>query len=199
MFFSILFFKWFKIHVSQPLARRLAPRGISGNDITVLGIAIAAAAGVSFMFHHFILGGLLFIASECCDEMDGDFARERGESGPQGYVVDNIADRLCELFGLVGLFVFFDDPLAKLLVMVTLVVMHLASALRLHIERLGIDGDNGLLRKRRLTMIVGLSTIAHGLFGEEKIVLFSMAVIGIFACITAGQRIIVIRAHFRDR
>ena len=195
--FSIFFFTVFKIRVSQPLARRLAPLGVSGNAVTALGIGISVAAGVAFMFHHFIVGGLLFIASECCDEMDGDFARERGESGPQGYVVDNIADRLCELGGLAGIFMAFENPYVKLLVMLATVVTHLASTLRLHIERLGLDGDHGLLRKRRLTMFVGLSAIVHAVLAEEHVLPASMLVVLVFACITAGQRIHVLRAHFR--
>src|SRR5665647_1552446 len=87
------------VHVlSRMLVDRLEPTGVSPNMVSVLGAAMAAAAGASFLLLPWpaaAFAGLVFgVAWHVFDGADGQLARRTGRASPNGELVDGICDHV---------------------------------------------------------------------------------------------------------
>ncbi|MCH8848137.1 MAG: CDP-alcohol phosphatidyltransferase family protein [Chloroflexi bacterium] len=99
--------------LSRPIARLLAHTPVTPNQVSVLSLAIAAGAFVSFLYGLHIVGGLLAQLSSIVDGVDGDLARLTGSSSRFGGFLDAVIDRYSDSLILLGVSVWAasgDDP-----------------------------------------------------------------------------------------
>jgi phosphatidylglycerophosphate synthase len=73
-------------------ARILAERGITGNALTGVGLAIGALCLVTIAFGLNAVALVLWLLNRLLDGLDGEVARLRGESSELGAFVDIVAD-----------------------------------------------------------------------------------------------------------
>lgn len=73
-------------------ARILAERGITGNALTGVGLAIGALCLVTIAFELNAVALVLWLLNRLLDGLDGEVARLRGESSELGAFVDIVAD-----------------------------------------------------------------------------------------------------------
>lgn len=67
---------------------------ITPNQITLGSFILSMGAGVAFLFHHWILGALLYQLGYILDIVDGALARVTGQTSPQGALFDLVTDWL---------------------------------------------------------------------------------------------------------
>ena len=88
--------------LSRPIARILSHTPATPNQVSVLSLAIAAGAFVSFVYGLPIVGGLLAQACSIVDGVDGDLARLTGSSSRFGGFLDAVIDRYADALILLG-------------------------------------------------------------------------------------------------
>ncbi len=99
-------YRWFDDIVKYPGGRLLVRLGLTGNQVTVAGLAISVlAATIIALTGQFWLGGLVFLLGACADLFDGAVARLRGtdRTSRLGGWLDTFADKLGEVALLLGM------------------------------------------------------------------------------------------------
>jgi phosphatidylglycerophosphate synthase len=105
---------WSNRRIVHPLSRALVsaliPTGISPNAVSVLGVAMAAAASASYTLMAWpvcaFVGFGFHIAWHVFDGADGDLARRTGRSSTMGELVDGVCDYLSHAVLYLGLALF---------------------------------------------------------------------------------------------
>ena len=100
--------------IVRPAVRRIAPTGVTPNQLTTLRLTTGLVAAAAFAVGGPIwprIGGVIFLLSLLLDRADGELARQTGRSSPLGYRYDLVCDCLATVatfigigFGLVGSF-----------------------------------------------------------------------------------------------
>jgi phosphatidylglycerophosphate synthase len=87
--------------LSRPVARLLAHTPVTPNQVTVLSLLCALAAGWLLVLDHPVWAGLAIHASSVIDGVDGDLARIAGRATRFGAVFDAVLDRYADaaIFG----------------------------------------------------------------------------------------------------
>ena len=90
--------EWLDIHFTRPLgmlwARLFCRLGVHPNVVTLLSIALGAAAGVMFYYPdylHTVIGILLLVWANLYDSADGQLARMTGKKTLWGRILDGFA------------------------------------------------------------------------------------------------------------
>ena len=182
-------------HAEEPAARLLSKMGLSPNILTLLGLALAGGSAYLISTGHFLVGGLVLLASGVFDILDGALARVTHRITPFGAVLDSIADRIAEAGVLLGLMVFYLNPVQKpelILVYLTLTGSVLVSYLRARGEALGVQYSGGVMTRpeRLLLLVLGL------MINQVPIVL---GIIVALTFLTSGQRLLYIWKALRQR
>jgi phosphatidylglycerophosphate synthase len=108
---SLLYrFKPQKDSYVRPFVMQLRDAGVTANEVTALGLCLALGAGVLAYYDHLYAGLVLFVASASCDALDGSLARAARKSTAFGLYFDGVADRLAELFFIIGAVAGKDVP-----------------------------------------------------------------------------------------
>jgi CDP-diacylglycerol--glycerol-3-phosphate 3-phosphatidyltransferase len=105
-------YTWFDNAVKYPGGRTLLRLGLTGNQITLAGLAISALAGVLIAATgSYWLGGLVFLVGATADLFDGAVARLSGAatSSRLGGWLDTFSDKLGEAALLLGLMFALPD------------------------------------------------------------------------------------------
>jgi len=79
--------------LSRRITRRLLDTPVTPNQVSLLNSALAAASGGLLARGSLALGGLLMQFHSVLDGCDGELARARVESSPEGQVLDAVLDR----------------------------------------------------------------------------------------------------------
>lgn len=182
-----LWFKW----VLDPLGGFFNRLGITPNMMTLLGL-IGNSVGAYFLSQgNMLTGGILVLFMTPIDALDGTMARLRGESSNFGAFVDSVTDRYSELIiygGLLYHFLKLGEPLGGLLVFGAAAGSVLVSYVKARAEGLGYEAKVGLLTRAERYIVLAPSLVFNQL-------LIGLAIIAIFANITALQRIWHVRKH----
>jgi phosphatidylglycerophosphate synthase len=88
---------------SIPYGRVCVRLGLTPNILTLIGLALAAGAGVAFWQGRFLLGLVLMLVASIADMLDGATARAGGLGTVFGGVLDHTVDRVGEFFILLGI------------------------------------------------------------------------------------------------
>ena len=93
--------EWADLHFFRPLGMRLvgrlAPLGVTADQVTLAALLVGLLAGHLFLYRSPVrngLGLLLFLVSDILDSADGQLARLRGGSTRCGRILDGISDNL---------------------------------------------------------------------------------------------------------
>ena len=188
-----LWFKW----VLDPLGRFFNRLGLTPNMVTVIGM-IGNCIGAYYLAQgDMFIGGLWVLIMTPVDALDGTMARLRGEPGDFGAFVDSVSDRYSELIiygGLLYHFLFIGEPLGGMLTFIAAAGSVLVSYVKARAEGLGYGAKVGLLTRVERYIVLAPSLVFNKLY-------LGLAIIAIFANITALQRIWHVRAqaHVRMR
>ncbi len=182
-----LWFKWFL----DPLGGFFNRLGITPNAMTMLGL-LGNTIGAYFLARgQMLTGGLFVLLMTPVDALDGTMARLRGESSDFGAFVDSVTDRYSELIIFAGLLYHFVDQasaLGGLLVFGAAAGSVLVSYVKARAESLGYEAKIGLLTRVERYLVLAPSLVFN-------IPIIGLAIIAVFANITALQRIWYVRAQ----
>jgi phosphatidylglycerophosphate synthase len=97
--------EWTNLRLVHPLSRRLVealiPTGVSPNAVSMMGVVMAAVAGVAYFALPWpfaaLVGFAFHLAWHVFDGADGQLARRTGRASPNGELVDGICDHLGQL------------------------------------------------------------------------------------------------------
>jgi len=182
-----LWFKW----VLDPLAGLLIRLGLTPNMVTILGL-IGNSVGAYYLSRgEMLTGGIYVLLMTPIDALDGTMARLRGESSDFGAFVDSVSDRYSELIiygGLLYHFLNLGEPLGGLLVFGAAAGSVLVSYVKARAEGLGYEARGGLLTRAERYIVLAPSLVFNQL-------IIGLAIIAVFANITALQRIWYVRAQ----
>ncbi len=150
--------------VLNPLVGWLVALGVSPGAITVTGLVLSAAAGLTLASGAFTAGGVLLVAAGLCDVLDGMVARASGRTGKFGAVADSSVDRYGESLVLGGLLYYYGvgggskgagPAVSTYVVFAALIGSYMVSYVRGRAEGVGLECKVGLMeRPERLALLV---------------------------------------------
>lgn len=199
--------------VINPFVRLLIRMGVTPNMVTTIGLlGNIAAAGLlvyagwlgqpSEMNYDLVTwAGAVIILFSLFDMLDGQVARLGGMVSTFGAMYDSVLDRYCELFTLGGLSYYLIQTgyvIGALITFVALVGSIMVSYVRARAEGLGLECKVGFMQRPERVVVTTIGALATGITGQcvspadfdaVNILIFCMAVIAVFANITAFARI----------
>jgi len=92
--------------IVRPLVRRIAPTGVTPNQLTTVRLVTGIAAAVAFAQGGGFwvdLGGVIFLVSMLFDRADGELARQTGRMSPGGHRYDLVTDCFSEAIAFIGI------------------------------------------------------------------------------------------------
>jgi CDP-diacylglycerol---glycerol-3-phosphate 3-phosphatidyltransferase len=170
----------------QPLAVSLARAGIQANWLTYAGFVLNVGVALLIWQGWLSLAGVLFLAVNALDFLDGAVARAAGTAGRYGAFLDSVLDRYSEGVVFVGLLLWFaraDDGAALLATALALIGSFMVSYCRARAEGLGLDCEVGLLQRPERIVLLGAAMIVH-----EYTLLPVLIGLAILTNVTAAQR-----------
>lgn len=171
------------------LGRRLAAVGVTADQVTVVGMMVAALTGVIIALGHLWIGVALVTAGGLMDTLDGAVAKAAGSSSRRGAFLDSVADRVADgfIFGGVAWYLATGrTPVQALLPFAILGVGNVISYERAKAESLGWDAKGGLMERAERLIFLGAALIFHVVIVPLLAVLLGLCVF------TAGQRFVKI-------
>ncbi len=176
------------------VARALAATGITPNILTLVGLAAMCGIGVLLGLGHFALGGALIIVAGLVDSLDGTLARLTNRATAFGAFLDSTTDRFAEgalFLGIMYAFLQRGIALAAYIIFLAMLGSLMVSYARARAEGIGVKCDEGLLTRFERMGILVIGLILTAFFGDAPI-LIALALIAIFANVTAVQRMWVV-------
>lgn len=191
--------------VINPFVRMLVAIGVTPNMVTTIGmLGNLAAAALLIMaasdalttdvldYSRVTLAGILIIAFSIFDMLDGQVARLGNMASRFGAMYDSILDRYCELFNLGGIafiFIGLGDIWGAVVTFLAIVGSLMVSYVRARAEGVGIECKMGFMQRPERVVITVVAIITAGLCESALPLWIGMAVIAVFANITAFARI----------
>jgi CDP-diacylglycerol--glycerol-3-phosphate 3-phosphatidyltransferase len=178
-----------------PLARQLARLGVTANSLTVAGAILNAGVAASIAAGWFPASGLLLLAANSLDMLDGAVARASGQANPFGAFLDSTLDRYAEIVvfvGLVGWFASQGNWHGEVLTVLALSGSLMVSYTRARAEGLGLHGEVGLLPRpaRLVALATGLMLAAvPALAWSLEAVVAALAVLTNLTALQRGQHV----------
>jgi CDP-diacylglycerol--glycerol-3-phosphate 3-phosphatidyltransferase len=181
--------------ILDPLGAFFNGLGLYPNTMTLLGLIGNIIGAILIGAGHMTIGGVVVLVMGIVDTLDGTMARLRGMPSDFGAFVDSVTDRYSELVIFGGLMYFYiqkGDWLSVLAVYLAASGSVLVSYVRARAASLGMDTKVGLLSRLERYLVLAPSLVLN-------IPWVGVWIIGIFANITAVQRIIDVRRQARDQ
>ena len=185
-----LWFRWYL----NPVAGFLNRLGIHPNTVTLIGLAGTVVVAVLIVSGQLTWAGILLLIMGPVDAMDGTLARMRNEATAWGAFVDAVTDRYSELFLFLGFLLYYmlhPNALGVILAYLAAAGSVLVSYVKARADASKLDADVGLLTRVERYVVMIPSLIFSGLY--PPLALIGLAIIAIFANITALQRIMRVR------
>jgi CDP-diacylglycerol--glycerol-3-phosphate 3-phosphatidyltransferase len=178
--------------ILDPAGAYLNEIGIKPNTVTIFGLMGNFMGAFLLSMGHITAGGIVVCVMGPIDALDGTMARLRGESTSFGGFVDSVTDRYSELVILLGLLIYYlqqHNWLACLLVYLAASGSVLVSYVKARAEGVGYSAKVGLLSRLERYLVLAPALI----IGHPVVVMVALAIIAIFANLTALQRIFFVR------
>lgn len=206
--------------IINPFVKFLIRLGVTPNMVTTIGLLgnLAAACIIAWAgylaaidpthlrFDLITWGGAVTIIFSLFDMLDGQVARLGNMESRFGALYDSVLDRYCELLTLGALSYFLimaGYPVGALVTFVALVGSIMVSYVRARAEGVGIECKVGFMQRPERVVVTSIGCLACGITGLASpntpyaammILVIAMAIIAIFANITAFARVGVCRA-----
>ncbi len=206
--------------IINPFVKFLIRIGVTPNMVPTIGLLgnLAAACIIAWAgylaaidpthlrFDLITWGGAVTILFSLFDMLDGQVARLGNMESRFGALYDSVLDRYCELLTLGALSYFLimaGYPVGALVTFVALVGSIMVSYVRARAEGVGIECKVGFMQRPERVVVTSVGCLACGITGLASpntpyaammILVIAMAIIAIFANITAFARVGVCRA-----
>jgi CDP-diacylglycerol--glycerol-3-phosphate 3-phosphatidyltransferase len=146
------------------IGKRLVHLGVTANEVTFVGVLLAAATGVCIGLGYFWVGVVLLTTGGLMDTLDGVVAKAAGSASKKGAFLDSVADRVADslIFGGVAWYLATGkDPKMALLPFAILAVSAVISYERAKAESLGYDAKGGLMERAERLILLGVGLLLH--------------------------------------
>lgn len=208
--------------IINPFVRLLIRMGVTPNMVTTIGLLgnLAAAAILSWAgimaqadgsphYAMVTLAGAVIIVFSTFDMLDGQVARLGGMVSRFGALYDSVLDRYCGLFTLGGIAFYMmmvGYPIGALVTFLALVGSIMVSYVRARAEGVGLECKVGFMQRPERVVVTAIGCLACGITGmcvpnsqiAIYILVIAMAVIAVFANITAFARVDVCRKGLKE-
>ncbi|MCU1369720.1 MAG: phosphatidylinositol synthase [Ilumatobacteraceae bacterium] len=171
----------------KPVGAQIKRTGIRADHLTMLGIAMAAAAAIAIGAGALRAGLVLLILTALPDVLDGAVAKASGTASPRGAFFDSVADRFTDALLLLGVAWYLADTQPgkiALLPMAVLGASMLISYERAKAEALGYNAKGGLMERAERLIALGFGLLFDSLLVPILWVMLALTLV------TAGQRFI---------
>jgi CDP-diacylglycerol--glycerol-3-phosphate 3-phosphatidyltransferase len=172
--------------ITDPIVGILSRSRIKPNALTFINLALNIVAAYVIASSHFILGGVLVLASGLFDLLDGALARLTGQTTSFGAILDSTVDRISEAAVLCGLLIWYIPKEAKIeivLIFAVLIGSFLISYIRARAEGLGLQCQVGLFTRAERVIVLSIGLLVNQVF-------IALCVIAVFSYITVVQRLL---------
>lgn len=165
--------------------------GLRADTVTWLSLLLGLVAGVCAATGSLGFAAWALSLSGLCDGLDGAIARRSGTASPAGAVLDSALDRYVEFFFCAGILVLFSGQTAvQLLVLVALFGGFMVTYSTAKAEALRITPPRGWMKRpERLVWLVGGATLSAFTAPPHPPLLVALAVIALFAHLSAALRL----------
>jgi CDP-diacylglycerol--glycerol-3-phosphate 3-phosphatidyltransferase len=148
--------------VVKPVGSALRHAGITADQLTGVGLVLAALTAIAIGAGQLRLGLLLLVLAAVPDLLDGAVAKAAGTASPRGAFFDSVADRVTDSLVLGGVaWHLADHPggRAPLLPFAVLAASTLVSYQRAKAESIGLEARGGLMERaeRIAALCLGLA------------------------------------------
>jgi len=169
----------------KPVGAQIKRTGIRADHLTLLGIAMAAAAAIAIGAGALRAGLVLLILTALPDVLDGAVAKASGTASPRGAFFDSVADRFTDALLLLGVAWYLADTQPgriALLPMAVLGASMLISYERAKAEALGYQAKGGLMERAERLIALGFGLLFNQLLVPILWVMLALTLV------TAAQR-----------
>jgi CDP-diacylglycerol---glycerol-3-phosphate 3-phosphatidyltransferase len=144
----------------KPIGILLRKTGLSPDHLTILGLVVAACAGVVIGSGHLLWGLVLVILAALPDLLDGALAKASNTTSQRGAFFDSVIDRVSDAFFFGGVAWFYDGRSRHLALLpfAIMAVSSVISYMRAKAESLGLDAKGGIMERaeRIVLLCIGL-------------------------------------------
>jgi CDP-diacylglycerol---glycerol-3-phosphate 3-phosphatidyltransferase len=172
----------------RPIGILLRRTGLSPDHLTIVGLAIAAIAGVVIGSGHLIWGLLLVILAALPDLLDGALAKAQNTTSQRGAFFDSVIDRVADAFffgGLAWYYATTKHPQLSILPFAIMAVSSVISYMRAKAESLGLDAKGGLMERAERIIL-----LCVGLLLSKWLLLPILIIMLVLTVVTAIQRFV---------
>jgi CDP-diacylglycerol--glycerol-3-phosphate 3-phosphatidyltransferase len=149
-------FYWFL----RPVDRISLALGLGPLFYNLSGVFLGALGGVFFAMGWMVPAGWAVLLGGVADILDGRVARARGMASRRGAFIDSTLDRFAEFAMFVGLAAWFRlEPVALVLVVMSLGGSLLVSYTRARGESVGVLCKLGVMQRAERLMLVGFAAL----------------------------------------
>ena len=188
------------VRLVGPLARALIRWRVSPNVITTLGTLVMLGSAVAFARGEAHVGGLLLFGAGLFDILDGQIARQGGQSSAFGAFYDSTLDRVGESAIFAGIMYRFlrgglpaaQVPLGVMVGVVGLTASLLVSYTRARAEGLGLDCRVGIAARAERFVVLGGPTLFFGAGPNGQLLFWIVVVLAVVTSITVIQRVVYV-------
>ena len=174
--------------VTAPVGASIRHSGVTADQFTALGLAMAVATAFAVGSGRLRLGFVLLVLSALPDLLDGAVAKASGTASPRGAFFDSVADRVSDSLVLGGIawYLVSSEPGSHvaMLPLAVLALSTLISYQRAKAESLGYSAKGGLMERAER-----IAALCLGLF-VPSLLLPVLWVMLVLTGITAGQRFV---------
>lgn len=181
--------------ILDPMGAFFNRLGLMPNTMTILGLVGNTIGAILLAQGKMTAGGIVILLMGPVDALDGTMARLRGEPTDFGAFVDSVTDRYSELIifgGLLAHYLLHGNWLGAGLTYLAAAGSVLVSYVRARAQSLGYDSKIGILTRLERFLVLGPSLVLN-------LPLVGLAIIAVFANVTAVQRILDVRRQTRAR
>jgi CDP-diacylglycerol---glycerol-3-phosphate 3-phosphatidyltransferase len=185
--------------IGEPVAAILGRMHVSPNAVTVAGFLGTIVAAVLIALGQPFIAGWVVLFAGFLDMLDGMVARMTNRVTAFGGVLDSTLDRLSEaslLIGVLWVYAQAGMAMASLLTALALVGSLMVSYLRARAEGIGLDCKVGILTRSERVIVFALALLFSHFESAMPIALIVIIFLSFF---TAGQRLLFVYQHTKDK
>lgn len=150
--------------IVKPIGILLRKTGMSADQLTVLGLVIAAFAAIAVASGHLLVGFFLVILAALPDVLDGALAKASNSVSQRGAFFDSVIDRVTDSLLLGGVAWYVGGKYgahAAVLPFAVMAVSSLISYERAKAESLGLSAKGGLMERAERIVVLCFGLLFH--------------------------------------